>query len=103
MRKAIATRDYDGREPMGFGRLDFWLPSRNNEERMELELPTAWLVSQVCPEHPVERYMMQGSGEVRGFKAFRARWARIERRWRPAVHFLCPRGHTWECVLPEVI
>ena len=101
-KRAVAvTIGHDAEQPAFLGRYDLWLPGRQNQERAELQVPTVWLAEQFCPEHPSTLYQRE-DGKWVGFRSFRAHWVRVGRLWRTSVMFLCPKGHVWEVVLPEV-
>ncbi len=100
MPKTVVGRTVEG-TPIRVARMDFWLPEGHNQERAELEVPTAWLATQTCPEHPLERHW---NGEMFvGFTHYRASWSREwtpkgHRAWKPSVEFVCPRQHVWKVV-----
>lgn len=101
-RSVVTTVDWDDRQPLRLRRMEFWTPSSVNQERVSLEVPTAWLAKQICPEHPAARYWT-ATGATRGFSHYRAHWTRLGRRWRYAVMFRCPMNHLWEVVVDQLL
>lgn len=71
------------------GKFTFEIPGGNNDQQVELLIPTAWITAQTCPEHHLAH------------THYRAHWAKhplVPFSERPAVMFRCPRGHVWEAL-----
>lgn len=76
--------------------VDF-IPGRRNDQPVALDIPMLWLRNQHCPEHPDARTL-----DGKGWTHVRAKWAKhplVPFSERPAVMFLCPRGHAWQVVI----
>ena len=83
---------------MKLGRVTEFVPTPKNDQAVELRVDMEWAMAQSCPEHPLARNPRTGLG----WTHVRAAWARPKPyQERPAVMFLCPRGHAWEIIIPE--
>ena len=74
------------------GKLEAFIPGSTDQD-VQIELPMEWAKMQRCPDHPEAR-----APDGLGWTAVRAKWARVGWLERPAVMFLCPRGHAWETI-----
>ncbi len=85
------------------GRIVHELPTPENHDPLAVEVLVASLLAARCPEHPDAMHYDATRQAYVGWTHYRAHWVRGSRLLkvgdRPAVMFLCPRGHVYQQVL----
>lgn len=95
MRSTVTIVD-EFKSRLRLGKIVDFIPTRFVDQDVALQIPMNFAKKQVCPDHPAAR-----ANSGLGWTYVRAKWNNTNYIERPALMFMCPRGHIWSVVFNQ--